>query len=380
MHVVLVHGTWARRGIWLRPHSTLRKELDRILPEPVQFHVFRWSGWNSHKARYRAAIQLNNFIYDQLADADPLKIFIIAHSHGGNVVTYASGMSNLCGVVAGTIFLGTPFFNFRYRNNTKFLLNIVVNTVRAFTYFTLGILFLYLWYSIDWSFVDSPSSIVIQLLMLFITEFFANVLPSFFREIVKDRSGRLGERSKKICDLFRQPPLPAGKVLLCRRRLDELGIFLKSFSALLSTFKWIYAFTSFAVEFPFRALVLFFFVSAIVNYVLVAGRFAEDAISPSIISLILLLAVFLIFFASILAIRYISSIVASNPLVFGPDKFVDHAFIEVSVSGYPNLNGESCDLVNVGRFSLFSLSHSSYYRDIITIQAIRTWMSAKIVK
>jgi pimeloyl-ACP methyl ester carboxylesterase len=120
LHVVLVHGTWGRRSDWIAEHSYFRDELNRSFDGRVQFHVFKWSGWNSHLARIRAAIGLNDFLLKRLGKIDGSRVFLVAHSHGGNVVSYAARVSNLANAVAGLVFLGSPFIFFSKNSDATF--------------------------------------------------------------------------------------------------------------------------------------------------------------------------------------------------------------------------------------------------------------------
>jgi len=106
--VVLVHGTFAADAAWVRRDSPFCRILRQTLGS-VRICPFRWSGRNSHTARLKAAKGLAGFIDDLLDSYPNAKIHVIAHSHGGNVALYALRDDRLRKVVAGVVFLGTPF-------------------------------------------------------------------------------------------------------------------------------------------------------------------------------------------------------------------------------------------------------------------------------
>src|ERR1700726_3299876 len=87
--VHLVHGTFAQNAAWTKEGSFLRSKIeDTFPPGKVSFSEFTWTGENSHRQRFNAAIDF----YEHLSrafQAEPGAHFIIAHSHGGNVVLQA---------------------------------------------------------------------------------------------------------------------------------------------------------------------------------------------------------------------------------------------------------------------------------------------------
>ena len=113
--LTLVHGTWPDAKGWISPGSVLRRELERGLANAT-FREFSWSGANTHAARTDAGDRLARFLHaghEQYPDAQH---FIIAHSHGGNVASYALRDPAARGIVTGVVTLGTPFINARRRD------------------------------------------------------------------------------------------------------------------------------------------------------------------------------------------------------------------------------------------------------------------------
>ena len=107
--VTLVHGTFARGSRW----RDLERRLQSTLPAPVIFEYFEWTGGFTVRARARASIELREKLRHRFAQHDRADHYIVAHSHGGNVV-----LSALDPNVAGSEFskrvkmvicLSTPF-------------------------------------------------------------------------------------------------------------------------------------------------------------------------------------------------------------------------------------------------------------------------------
>lgn len=72
---------------------------------------FTWSGINSHAARIAAGRELAGVLRENLARYPYTPHYLIAHSHGGNVVQYALKLlsQQQLGRIAGVVTLGTPF-------------------------------------------------------------------------------------------------------------------------------------------------------------------------------------------------------------------------------------------------------------------------------
>jgi len=87
--VYLIHGTWARSARWCQKGSLIRKHISRALGEDTIFEPLDWSGRNSVGARAKAARSLRGKLIDLNASSRDRKVHIVAHSHAGNIVSYA---------------------------------------------------------------------------------------------------------------------------------------------------------------------------------------------------------------------------------------------------------------------------------------------------
>jgi hypothetical protein len=70
---------------------------------------FYWSGSNSHTSRISAGKELAQQLRGLINRRPGLRIHLIAHSHGGNVILYALEEPGISAHVCSISFLGTPF-------------------------------------------------------------------------------------------------------------------------------------------------------------------------------------------------------------------------------------------------------------------------------
>jgi len=112
---ILIHGTFARNADWTKPASSFCTWLQKALPNSaVSFKEFKWSGWNSHKARWRAALELRSLL--TRLDPDDAQTVLICHSYGGMVALLALADFESRSKVSSLICLATPFLAFERRN------------------------------------------------------------------------------------------------------------------------------------------------------------------------------------------------------------------------------------------------------------------------
>ena len=111
--VTLIHGTFATTAPWVEKESELCRAVDKAFPGKVEFRKLAWSGGNTIGARREAAQKLRTQI---LADSADTRHFLIAHSHGGNIVLYALRDPTARGRVTGVATLSTPFLIARRRD------------------------------------------------------------------------------------------------------------------------------------------------------------------------------------------------------------------------------------------------------------------------
>jgi hypothetical protein len=123
---ILIHGTWGSDGIWYQPGGdfcnalTLSASANQAAVVP-----FRWSGNNTDKARKEAAYTLMQLIRSYPA---PVRLCIIAHSHGGNVALLASQLFAIDYAMHKRIdavyLLGTPANRREYKPDMRVINNV----------------------------------------------------------------------------------------------------------------------------------------------------------------------------------------------------------------------------------------------------------------
>lgn len=103
---VAVHGTWNKRAAWARPDSNLFKKLSELCPQSGLCR-FVWSATNGIRHRLVAADVLSEVLKDLEKTYPSSPIVAIAHSHGGNVLAWAS--TRIKTPLAAAVYLNTPF-------------------------------------------------------------------------------------------------------------------------------------------------------------------------------------------------------------------------------------------------------------------------------
>ena len=114
--VTLVHGTWARRADWTLPSSPLCRSICAAAHGPVRFEQFVWSGWNAVTSRAKAVELLISHLTASHARWPHARLFVIGHSHGGNIAFHAMREDGVEAHIAGVICLSTPFLCASPRN------------------------------------------------------------------------------------------------------------------------------------------------------------------------------------------------------------------------------------------------------------------------
>jgi hypothetical protein len=113
--VTLVHGTFAADAQWTKSDSKLRRELHDLFGEHAAYYRHQWSGHNSFRARREAATALSAALKRYTGSFPRARLFIIAHSHGGNVALKAL-TPEIMPSVGGLVCLATPVLTARKRN------------------------------------------------------------------------------------------------------------------------------------------------------------------------------------------------------------------------------------------------------------------------
>jgi len=142
--VTLVHGTFAPGAAWTRQDSALCAALRREIPG-ASIEAFTWSGRNSNDARMQAARELAEWADARLArarseESGTVQHYVIAHSHGGNVVLYACRFRSFADQLTKLVCLSTPFLSARARHKSRAILITLVVGIFAYGGVALGLL------------------------------------------------------------------------------------------------------------------------------------------------------------------------------------------------------------------------------------------------
>lgn len=119
--LVLVHGTWATNATWTSRDAPLATTLAARLGPGVQIERFQWSGRNNYRARETAGERLADVLEALIKRHPDAKLFVVAHSHGGNVARYALERGELASQVQGLVTMGTPFLEAKARKVYPFV-------------------------------------------------------------------------------------------------------------------------------------------------------------------------------------------------------------------------------------------------------------------
>ncbi len=128
--VVLVHGTFAAHADWVQPNSQVHREISEAVGESADVVAFCWSGANTHLSRVRAGRALAT----QIDNAHRRRVFLVGHSHGGNVALLAAGATRE--PMMGVATLATPFLHFSSRHFPRARLGLVLLVVLALLWWT----------------------------------------------------------------------------------------------------------------------------------------------------------------------------------------------------------------------------------------------------
>jgi Protein of unknown function (DUF2974) len=114
IHVMLVHGTWARKAEWTKEGSELWKKIEVEFPG-AEISAFSWSGKNSARHRNSAAEDLCKELIRKISDNPNAHYFLVAHSHGGNIAVQAASDAAIARTIKGVVCMSTPFLAMRKR-------------------------------------------------------------------------------------------------------------------------------------------------------------------------------------------------------------------------------------------------------------------------
>ena len=201
--ITLVHGTFAAGAAWTLDDSPLCRALRERIPG-VSISPFTWSGRNSNRARLDAGWELARWTETRISEYErvhggPVDHYVIAHSHGGNVVLYACRSRHFAEHLTKLVCLSTPFLSARVRDHARGILLTL----------ELGLIF---WAAAIAVFLG------VRLWMAAIT---ATAVFIGWAALTRNRLDRLENRAGRIADELSPPTPGADSVLILRGDRDE---------------------------------------------------------------------------------------------------------------------------------------------------------------
>ncbi len=130
VRIFLVHGTFAPMAKWTRGGELIERlgaridDLTKVKSQDIEFVPCDWAGtfkqaWFTQRSRdkgcKRVEATLRNYKFSEQDTSDQLN-YIIAHSHGGNIILDAISNLGLDGKIRGVICMNTPFLVMFRRN------------------------------------------------------------------------------------------------------------------------------------------------------------------------------------------------------------------------------------------------------------------------
>lgn len=367
--VILVHGTFARGAPWTHADSLIAKAVQAELPF-AKVVSFQWSGANSHSARIDAGSKLARF-GNLLRDEGCQRIWIVSHSHGGNVALYALRDPLMRESVAGIVFLGTPFLQITEHQVDRFAA-IFTKTASWFLLFpvfapfgAMGLI----------SVADALVGPIAGGIFLV----FGNGLIGAIYLVVRGRLQRAACRS--LTALLRHyqehrrvkllQPVPSCPTFIASVRRDEAGLLLRVLDTITFAPWQAFAFVSRLI-----ATVTVTFVAVYLGVATYDDTLANTSFSDYGVSLILSLALFVIVGPVLISI--INGVVRGAPFAFGYEGFLGGATLRIKPVSTPAwaLQRGSQQLGHTPSRDLRRLRHSSFYSDPTVVRTFVSWFAA----
>jgi len=231
--VVLIHGTYARDAPWTQEGSDLCKVLGDRSGHSVLFRRFRWSGANSHRARLKAGTRLRRSLQGLRRRRPHARIFLIAHSHGGNVALDALADPRVAAHVGGVVTMGTPFIWSRRRHLAKAtrVLGAVLAVLLGVTYIVVavGLMFLMAMLGERYDPYGNRNFILIQVVVDFAWIIVGGLMTLWLFNLRFARRGfeKAVQAQRAASRLLRCRPIRHTPLLRITIRHDEAELFLK---------------------------------------------------------------------------------------------------------------------------------------------------------
>ncbi|HRE72938.1 MAG TPA: hypothetical protein PLC14_20850 [Accumulibacter sp.] len=109
----LIHGTYATDAAWTLPESPIAQAISSTLGPKTQLKRFLWDGKNAFASRIAASEALTAELDATASSNKYSAIYLIAHSHGGNMALQAVNQMAHGDKVRAMVSLGTPYLRIK---------------------------------------------------------------------------------------------------------------------------------------------------------------------------------------------------------------------------------------------------------------------------
>jgi hypothetical protein len=367
--VILVHGTFARDAPWTQEDSSLATAIRRKFPATRQVR-FNWSGDNSPTARIKAGRELAD-LGRTLRTEGHQNIWIVSHSHGGNVALYSLRDSIMRSMVAGICFFGTPFFELKRRPLERFSA-IVTQTVSWLLVFPIympfGGMLLMNWVEkllgpIGGGFMLIFGNGLLVLLYLFLR-------PRIRRAAHNRLTAALKKAQTRALEWLGQPE-PDCPTLVASISWDEAGLLLRLWDAVTIAPWQVFALAARLIS----AVVLGYLGGAFTAMFIYGDTVNELEADAVFLEVSVFLAMFVVLAPPLIALFV--SLVRGSPMAFGYEGVVWGATLRITPTALPTWSQTvgSAHLNLVASPGLRGLRHSSFYGDAAVIEGTLGWMA-----
>lgn len=357
--VTLVHGTFARDAFWAKPNSAFAEELQSRVDCPIEFHSWQWSGENDFLGREKASSDFGKYLSAIAEDRDKETVhYIVAHSHGGNVVLDAVRNTSSGSGLEKLILLGTPFFQFKGRDNKE--MYGVLKAVNTFGSLLASLILAGLLAALMSRLGAPPAAVGIAAFLTALA--LVTQLPRYAHRNFVNSIIRKSIRNKRKLNFLKQ--IPEGRdVFVSYVSFDEAYLLLRTLSL---------------IKGSIVALFFFFMIGSVIWFIVMLGL--EGALRQAFLYGTLGMA-------ATLAIAEMVGLICDRVLIrhaksFGTGSWIDAFSIDVEVSREPHdmmTNDTHAisfrrSLISVNRY----IRHSIFYRDPIAIQRIARWINQSL--
>lgn len=360
--VTLIHGTFARGAPWTQEDSTLRKELMRYLGS-VTFRSFEWTGANNHNARIAAGALLGKHILSIKTEFPEARHFLIAHSHGGNVIFYSLRDLEVKNGICGIVTMGTPFIKCDLRPD-----HAVVGVFR-FLATALSFLASYVLLAIGYNeFVPDLFGQSIDVLLMATATLIAFAVWKLIHEPVRRWFSRAGNRAlARLTPSSTQIPC-----FVIHTPYDEAGLLLSTVRQVaIAPFLFSNGLLRVMPTFVGAVAILLGLQEFLDSIFELGGRISSSRSAIAIGAPLMLTVLIGILFG----MAAIPPVVRGNPLAFGWERILDNLTVDLGTRVHPRKEKHPFD--HSFRFSSNArwggLRHSRMYQDPVVIEHIAQW-------